>query len=183
MNINKLNEEFKNIISTNILEKTNNSRNVENIIDNIVARYLKDYSIKKEQDKYIITANTEDLWQESRRSSIGNRIFNALDRVKEVVSLDGWDSRDSNPDKESLIIEVKSNVNEELDIESLMHFLKETIDQAKSKLDKCYERAQYRFIDNVSYNPDEIRNMIYNFNKQIKDEVDDLYNSIYGQIG
>lgn len=183
MDIKKLNEEFKNIINTSIVEKTNNSQNIEASIDKAVAKYLKDYSIKKEGNKYIITANIDDLWQESRGSTIGGRIFDAIDKIKDVVSLDGWDSLDSNHDKESLIVEVKSNVNEELDIESLMHFLKETIDQAKSKLDKCYERAQYRFIDNVSYNPDEIRNMIYNFNKQIKDEVDDLYNSIYGQIG
>lgn len=107
MDIKKLNEEFKNIINTSIVEKTNNSQNIEASIDKAVAKYLKDYSIKKEGNKYIITANIDDLWQESRGSTIGGRIFDAIYKIKDVVSLDGWDSLDSNHDKESLIVEVK----------------------------------------------------------------------------
>lgn len=79
--------------------------------------------------------------------------------------------------------EINRSLNEELSTEILLGFLKESVDHAKAKLDKCYNRAQYRFLENVSYNPEQIRDMVYKFTQQINDGVDSIYDLIYGELG
>lgn len=72
---------------------------------------------------------------------------------------------------------------EALSLDELLNMYKEEIDEAKARLDKCYERVAYRLKENVSYSPEQATPIIANLATDVRTKSSDVVDEVYRKLG
>lgn len=72
---------------------------------------------------------------------------------------------------------------EALSLDELLNMYKEEIDEAKARLDKCYERVAYRLKENVSYSPEQATPIIANLAIDVRTKSSDVVDEVYRKLG